>query len=150
MSCKNIQELTPFQIWHFSSTFWKGVSPCMFLVCIYKDQEYTRTHTFSQKVWVPVCLTLIMSNALLLTSHSFCFGKKTYGKMGQWLIRIIVLRMSSFFLEASLSPFHRWPSMRWGIVTGGVHEMYRYVFARPTQINLGNPSSSPLQSKLFQ
>ena len=59
MSCKNIQELTPFQIWHFSSTFWKGVSPCMFLVCIYKDQEYTRTHTFSEKVWVPVCLTLI-------------------------------------------------------------------------------------------
>ena len=56
---RNIQGPTLFQIWQLSHTFWKGVSPCMFLLCIYKGQKYTRSHTFSEKVWVLVCLTII-------------------------------------------------------------------------------------------
>ena len=58
---RNIQGPTLFQIWQLSHTFWKGVSPCMFLLCIYKGQKYTRSHTFSEKVWVLVCLTIIIT-----------------------------------------------------------------------------------------
>ena len=75
---RNIQGPTLFQIWQLSHTFWKGVSPCMFLLCIYKGQKYTRSHTFSEKVWVLVCLTIrfchylkVKVNSLLLISISF-------------------------------------------------------------------------------
>ena len=69
---RNIQGPTLFQIWQLSHTFWKGVSPCMFLLCIYKGQKYTRSHTFSEKVWVLVCLTIIREVVINYLSHILC------------------------------------------------------------------------------
>ena len=87
---RNIQGPTLFQIWQLSHTFWKGVSPCMFLLCIYKGQKYTRSHTFSEKVWVLVCLTIITTAPTLGWRITFTLLWTFYYYLGQTFLHLSV------------------------------------------------------------